>query len=554
MFADLYPALHAFWQGGGHMTDQLDDSYDVVVIGGGAAGLNGTMMLARSRRRVAVIDAGAPRNAPADAVHGLLGHDGTPPAELLERGRSEVRRYGGHVVEGSVAGAVRHEGGFTVTLADGSSTHARRLLVTTGLFDVLPDVPGVRERWGRDVLHCPYCHGWEVRDRAVTILATGPQSVHQALLFRQLTDDVTLITHALSPDAEQAEQLAARGIRVVDGPAASLEITDDRLVGVRMGDGAVVACEVVVVASRMVAHVGFFDDLGLAAVEHPSGMGEHVPADPMGRTDVPGVWVAGNVSDLSAQVGAAASQGALAGAQINADLVMEETRAAVTARRAGAGHHHPECAADPSEFWEEFYGGDRKPWSGRPNQALVDELTDRPAPVGRALDLGCGAGADAIWLAAQGWQVTGLDISAAALEQAALAARAAGVADRTSWVRHDLADGLPDGEWDLVAAAYLHSPVEFEREKALRLAAAAVAPGGTLIVLGHQGHPSWAPEHAADVTFPSAEDVLAALDVEGWTVERAGPVHVELSSPDGVQGSRTDNLLRLRRDGAQPLR
>jgi thioredoxin reductase/SAM-dependent methyltransferase len=536
------------------MTDQLEDGYDVVVIGGGAAGLNGAMMLARSRRSVAVIDAGAPRNGRADGVHGLLGHDGTPPAELLERGRSEVRRYGGRVTAGEVTDIARDGHGFTVTLADGRSTRARRLLVTTGLVDLLPEVPGVRERWGRDVLHCPYCHGWEVRDRAVAILGTGPQSVHQALLFRQLTDDVIFVAHAVSPDDEQAEQLAARGISVVDGPAASLEITDDRLVGVRTVDGAVIGCDVVVVASRMVARAGFLDDLGLRAVEHPSGMGEHVPGDPTGRTDVPGVWVAGNVTDLSAQVGAAASQGALAGAQINADLVMEETGRAVEARRSGARHHHPEHAADPTEFWEEFYGGDRKPWTGRSNRALVDELADRPTPAGRALDLGCGAGADAIWLAEQGWDVTGLDISAAALDQAAVAARAAGVTDRVSWVRHDLADGLPDGEWDLVVAAYLHSPVEFEREKVLRLAAAAVAPGGTLIVIGHQGHPSWQPDPAAHVIFPSADEVLASLDLEGWTVEQAGPVHVDLSSPDGVPGNRIDNVLRLRREGAQPPR
>ncbi|MFL6001194.1 MAG: FAD-dependent oxidoreductase [Nocardioides sp.] len=529
------------------MTDQLENSYDVVVIGGGAAGLNGAMMLARSRRSVAVIDAGAPRNAPARGVHGLLGHDGTPPAALLERGRSEVRRYGGRVVTGEVTGIARDEHGFTVMLADGRSTRARRLLVTTGLIDVLPEVPGVRERWGADVLHCPYCHGWEVRDQAVAILASGPQSVHQALLFRQLTDDVVFVAHAMSPDDEQAEQLAARGIRMVGGPAASLEITEDRLVGVRMGDDSMIGCDVVVVAPRMVARDGFLHDLGLRAVEHPSGMGEHVPSDPTGLTDVPGVWVAGNVTDLGAQVGAAASQGAFAGARINADLVMEETGRAVEARRSGVRDHHPEHAADPTEFWEEFYGGDRKPWSGRPNQALVAELTDRPVPVGRALDLGCGAGADAIWLAEQGWEVTGLDISAAALDQAAVAARAAGVADRVSWVRHDLADGLPDGEWDLVVAAYLHSPVEFEREKVLRLAATAVAPGGILIVIGHQGHPSWQPDPAAHVFFPSAEQVLAVLDVEGWAVEQAGPVHVEVSSPEGVPGSRVDNVLRLRR-------
>jgi thioredoxin reductase len=337
------------------MTDQLEDGYDVVVVGGGAAGLNGAMMLARSRRTVAVIDAGTPRNAPAEGVHGLLGHDGIPPAELLERGRSEVRRYGGHVVAGEVTRAARDEHGFTVTLADGSSARARRLLVTAGLVDVLPEVPGVQERWGRDVLHCPYCHGWEVRDRAVAILATGPMSVHQALLFSQLTDDVTFVAHDVEPDAEQAEQLAARGIRVVDGAVASLEVKGDRLVGVRMRDGTVTSCEAVVVSPRMVARAGFLADLGLPMVEHASGMGEHVPSDPTGRTDVPGVWVAGNVTDLSAQVGAAASAGAFAGARINADLVMEETVRAVDARRGGHGHETP--PTDPTEFWEGFCPG-----------------------------------------------------------------------------------------------------------------------------------------------------------------------------------------------------
>jgi thioredoxin reductase/SAM-dependent methyltransferase len=537
------------------MTDQLEDSYDVVVLGGGAAGLNGAMMLARSRRSVAVIDAGAPRNAPAEGVHGLLGHDGLPPAELLERGRSEVRRYGGHVVAGEVTGAARDERGFTVTLADGRSTRGRRLLVTTGLVDVLPEVPGVRERWGRDVLHCPYCHGWEVRDRAIAILATGPMAVHQALLFRQLSDDVTFFAHAVRPDDEQAEQLAARGIRVVEGTVASLEIVQDRLVGVRMGDGEVIEREAVVVSPRMVARAGFLDDLGLRTTEHPSGTGEHVPCDPTGRTDVPGVWAAGNATDLVAQVGAAAAQRAFAGAQINADLVMEETGASVEARRAG--HLHGEHATGKTEFWEGFYGADRKPWTGRPNQVLVAELTERPASVGRALDLGCGAGADAIWLAQEGWTVTGVDISSAALAQAASAADAAGVGDRIDWLQRDLDggfphDGLPEGAWDLVAAAYLHSPVELQRDQVLRRAAAAVAPGGTLIVIGHEAPPSWQPDPPAHVTFPTADDVLASLDLDGWTVERVEAVGVDLTAPDGAPGSRTDNVLRLRRISDPP--
>lgn len=307
------------------MSDELRESYDVVVIGGGPAGLNGALMLARSRRSVLVIDAGEPRNTPAEGVHGLLGHDGIPPTELLERGRREVRRYDGQVASGLVTRAARNEGGFVVVLADGRSIRARRLLVTTGLIDELPDVPGVQGRWGRDVLHCPYCHGWEVRDRAIGVLASGPNSTHQALLFRQLSDDVVYFSHAMPPEDEQAQQLAARGIRMVDGEVASLEIVDDFLTGVRMRDGALIDRDILVVSTRMVAQASFLADLGLKPTEHPSGLGEHIEVDAGGLTDVPGVWAAGNVTDLAAQVGSSAAAGAWAAIRINADLVAEDT-------------------------------------------------------------------------------------------------------------------------------------------------------------------------------------------------------------------------------------
>ncbi|MEU9508894.1 NAD(P)/FAD-dependent oxidoreductase [Micromonospora sp. NPDC048170] len=316
------------------MTGQLDGSYDVVVIGGGAAGLSGALTLARARRSVLVVDAGAPRNAPAGGVHGLLARDGIRPAELLERGRAEVRGYGGRVLTGEVGAVARDDDGFVVTLGDGRTVRARRLLVATGLVDELPDVAGLRDRWGRDVLHCPYCHGWEVRDRAVGVLASGPLSVHQALLFRQWSADVTYFSHTMPPlTDEQAEQLTARGVRVVDGEVASLEIVEDRLAGVRLGDGSVIGREALAVSPRMVARAGFLAALGLRPAEHPAGIGEHVPSDATGRTDVPGVWVAGNVTDPAAQVGAVAAAGAAVAAQINADLVAEETRRAVAARR-----------------------------------------------------------------------------------------------------------------------------------------------------------------------------------------------------------------------------
>ena len=316
------------------VTDQLYDGYDVVVIGGGAAGLSGALMLARARRPVVVIDAGVPRNAPAAAVHGLLGRDGIAPGELLERGRAEVRGYGGQVVTGEVAAVARDHTGFAITLAGSRTVHARRLLVASGLVDELPNIPGLRARWGRDVVHCPYCHGWEVRDQAIGVLATGPMAVHQALLFRQWSADVTIFAHTMPPpSAEDAEQLAARGIKVVLGEVASLEIAGNRLAGVRLRDGAVVSRKVLAVSSRMAARAGFLAGLGLRPAEDPAGVGEYIPSDASGRTEVPGVWVAGNVTDLFAQVGNAAAAGAAAAAQINADLVAEDTRQAVAAYR-----------------------------------------------------------------------------------------------------------------------------------------------------------------------------------------------------------------------------
>ncbi|MGW5387898.1 NAD(P)/FAD-dependent oxidoreductase [Nocardia sp. NPDC003963] len=316
------------------MTEQLENDYDVVVAGGGAAGLNGALMLARSRRTVVVIDAGRPRNAPAEAVHGLLARDGTTPAELLETGRAEVRRYGGQVVSGEIVAAARAGDRFTVTLAGGRTVRARRLLVTTGLTDELPDIPGLSQRWGRDVVHCPYCHGWEVRDRAIAVLSRGPISLHQVQLFRQLSDDVVYFTHDQpDPTPEAAERLAARGVRVVRGKVTGVEVTDDRISGLRLADGTVVAREVVAVGTRMVARAGFLEGLGLTAVEHPAGFGRYLPSDATGRTDIPGIWAAGNITDIAAQVGAAAAAGATAGAQINADLVEEEFDTAVAARR-----------------------------------------------------------------------------------------------------------------------------------------------------------------------------------------------------------------------------
>ncbi|GAA2069631.1 NAD(P)/FAD-dependent oxidoreductase [Streptomyces albiaxialis] len=325
---------------------------DAVVIGGGAAGLNGALMLARSRRSVVVIDSGTPRNAPAEAMHGFLVLDGTPPAEILERGREQVRQYGGRVVLGEVATAEPAEPAppagsppagspspldprFTVTLADGRSVTARRLLVATGLRDVLPDVPGLAGHWGRGVVHCPYCHGWEVRDEPIGVLATGPASVHHALLFRQLTDDLVYFVRGTALDGENRARFAARGIRVVDEPVREVvgdgNGADGGIAGVRLADGTFVARRVLAVATRMEARTEGLDGLGLPMEDLPDDMGRRLASGAAGATEVPGVWVAGNATDLAAQVGAAAAAGALAAARLNAELATADTDAALAA-------------------------------------------------------------------------------------------------------------------------------------------------------------------------------------------------------------------------------
>jgi thioredoxin reductase len=315
----------------------MEQTYDVAVVGGGAAGLSGALSLSRARRSVLVVDAGEPRNAPAGHVHNYLGREGTPPGELLAIGREEVAGYGGEVVSGRVVEAERLGGddgtGFLLTLADGRRVGARRVLVTTGLVDDLPDVPGVAERWGRDVLHCPYCHGWEVRDQAVGILARGPMAVHAALTWRQWSPDVTLFTHLGEPPAEeQAKQLAARGIAVVEGEVAGLEVRDDRLTGVRLRSGEVVDRQVVVVQSLMHAPADVLAALGLETVDlvvMDEVVGSYVPSEPGGATTVPGVWVAGNVADVRAQVITSAGSGLMAAAAINGDLIAEDVRLAM---------------------------------------------------------------------------------------------------------------------------------------------------------------------------------------------------------------------------------
>ena len=298
--------------------------YDVVVIGGGAAGLSAALVLSRARRRVLVVDAGSPRNAPAAHLHGYLSRDGFPPGDLLAVGRVEVTSYGGEIVAGRVDELVRDEPtGFGVLLAGGERVAARRLLVTTGLRDQLPDIPGLRDRWARDVLHCPYCHGYEVRDSRLGVIGGTPGAVRYAQIVRQWTHDLVYFTPPAVLTAVERSQLTARAIGVIEGRVAQLVIDEDQLVGVQMGDGSVVPRDAVFVPPRFVPQSRLLVGLGCAVDSEG-----WVTTDPTGRTSVPGVWAAGNVVDPRAQVITAAGAGSSAAIALNADLVEDDVGAA----------------------------------------------------------------------------------------------------------------------------------------------------------------------------------------------------------------------------------
>ncbi|MFE4962806.1 NAD(P)/FAD-dependent oxidoreductase [Streptomyces sp. NPDC056660] len=307
----------------------MTDTYEVVVVGGGAAGLSAALVLGRARRRTLVVDAGEPRNAPAAHMQGFLSRDGMSPAEFLAVGREEIAGYGVELVRDRAVDASR-DGDFRVSLASGRRVRARQLVVATGLKDELPTMPGVAERFGRDVLHCPYCHGWEVRDQAFGVLATTPMSVHQALVVTQWSKDVTLFLHQIAETElsdDDLRRLATAGVRVVPGEVAGLRIEDDRLTGVRLSDGGVHAREALFVAPRPVPQNDLLVGLGAELTQTP--FGTYPVIDERGLTTVPGLWAAGNASGFAEQVVNAASRGYRAGVAINGELLFADLDAAV---------------------------------------------------------------------------------------------------------------------------------------------------------------------------------------------------------------------------------
>lgn len=307
-----------------------EQTWEVAGIGGGSAGLSAALTLARARRSVIVIDAGQPRNAPAAAAHGLLGQEGVNPLALLATGRQEAAAYGARILPAAVTAVEGDaDSGFTIHLAEADPVRAGQILIVTGVRDEIPDLDGLAERWGRDVVHCPYCHGWEIQDQRIALLATGPMSALQALLFGQWSERMSFIANGLEFPAEQLEQLAAVGITVIEARASGIEVADDRLAAVLLDDGARLELDALALPTLTTARLDGLAGLGLET--ETNAMGTAVTADAAGHTSVPGVWAAGNVVNPGMQVSESAAHGARVAMTINTELVFARAARAVSA-------------------------------------------------------------------------------------------------------------------------------------------------------------------------------------------------------------------------------
>ena len=513
---------------------------DVCVVGGSAAGLAAALQLGRQRRSVIVVDAGEPRNAPAAHMHGYLGREGLAPSELTAAGREEVRSYGGEILTGVVSRVIRTEtGDFRAELADGRSIIARRVLAATGLVDELPDIDGLAEHWGRDVIHCPFCHGYEFRDQRIVQIVTHPMGLHSTGLFRQLSAQLTVVLHDLAGvDAAELDALRAAGVKIVRGRVSRIVAGGDgRVTAVELSGHGSVDADAVAVGPRFSVRAEPFESLGLRPTAHPTGLGDFLETDATGETKVPGLYAAGNATDPSQQVLQAAANGSRVGAMISFSLAHDDIRAAARP------------SANESD-WDHRYEGDQV-WSGNPNGTLLNEVSGL-AP-GRALDVGAGEGGDALWLAARGWSVTASDISQRALDRVSAEARRRGLRVECHHADANARDPFETAAFDLVSAQYASIP-RTPDGRGVRNLLNAVAPGGTLLIVSHDLEPlrapAGAPEHSRPFdpdAYVRVDDFAAALAASPrWDIE----LHEKRPRPPGAASASHhahDIVLRARR-------
>ncbi|MFQ6549635.1 NAD(P)/FAD-dependent oxidoreductase [Aestuariibius sp. 2305UL40-4] len=298
-----------------------DGPYDVAIIGGSFAGLTAALQLGRASRRTLVFDAGAPRNRFSPAAHGVPGWDGTPPGEILGRFRSDLAAYPSVQIQADrVVQVDGRQDAFSVETDGGDRVSARRIVLAHGVRDILPDIPGLAENWGRTVLHCPYCHGYEVRDRPLAVLATGPMAAHQAQLLRaDWSEAVTLLTAGMGGfDADALTKVGVkvdpRNVKAVRSDATGLALT--------LSDGAPMAVAALFLGPTASIAETPAEHLGCALADGP--MGPYVQVGPMGQTSVPGVFAAGDLARPAPNVNFAIADGTQAGIGCHASLVFPD--------------------------------------------------------------------------------------------------------------------------------------------------------------------------------------------------------------------------------------
>lgn len=312
------------------LTERREADVDVVVVGGGVAGLQAALVLGRARRGVIVVDGGEPRNARAHAVHNLAGHEGIAPGELLARARADAERYGVVILPGAVAGARYTDARWRVALrtdaADGGALRARALVLATGVAEELPPVEGLAALWGGDVVSCPYCHGWEARNSPVAVVGSGSRAWRQLLLLRRFTDDLVLLSDGPADlDAERLDHLRRVGITVREDPLARVVADQGRLAAVEFADGELLPRSVLFASTTRRQASTLPAELGCTVTDAA------VSTDADGRTGVPGVWAVGSCAHPALTVAGSAGDATTTAIALDGALLDEETAAAATA-------------------------------------------------------------------------------------------------------------------------------------------------------------------------------------------------------------------------------
>jgi thioredoxin reductase len=303
----------------------MDRTWDCIVVGAGAAGLSAALVLGRARRRTLVLDAGGQSNLPAEGIGGLLGQDGRPPAEFYAAGREELAAYPAvDVRSGEVVRGERLDGGFQLELADGSRETARRVLLATGMEYRFPPLPGIPERWGRSVFHCPFCHGWEVRERPLGVLDRGAGGVRRAMLLRAWSDDVTLLSNGPAElEAGDADRLREAGVAVDERPVAGLLGPDAELTAVLFEDGSELRCGGLLVPVTLHQRSALAEQFGAAPAPPGPLTSDAIEIDAGFHSSVPGLSAAGDVTPHMQSVANAVAAGSSAAAMIVHGLMAE---------------------------------------------------------------------------------------------------------------------------------------------------------------------------------------------------------------------------------------